>query len=157
MNVLNEYLRLAFCMRSEPFSLNRYQHYYLPSLERLLPWRSTQLPFICESWQDVFNHVYCRSVIYYDNLIQRHPRLLTKSDHFSECYDGNTVYLSLNAVRPDRWAERDVEAILAEKGDPRIIMYSRVVENSVAVKTHYSFPTMAVHMAENTRLLETLA
>jgi len=43
--------------------------------------------------------------------------------------------LSLNAVRPDRFAERDVETILAEKGDPRICMYSRVAENVVAVKT----------------------
>ena len=157
MNALNEYVRLANRMRSEPFSLSRYQHVYLPALERLLPWRSTQLPFVCESWQDVFNHFFCRCVIYNDNLIQRHPRLIIKSEHFSEYYDGNKDFMMLNAVRPDIWSERDVKDILAERNDPNSCLYSRVVEQAVAVKTQYCFPTMAVHMAENTQLLEAQA
>ena len=104
--------------------------------------KSTQLPFVCDSWQDVFNHFFCRCVIYNDNLIQRHPRLIIKSEHFSEYYDGNKVFMMLNAVRPDIWSERDVKDILAERNDPNSCLYSRVVEQAVAVKTQYCFPTI---------------
>ena len=157
MSALTEFLRIVSCMRNEPFSLNRYQEVFLPSLERLLPWRSTRLPSSCESWQDVANQFFCRCVIYNDNLIQRHPRLLNKCEHFSEIYDGNHVYMTLNAVRPDIWSEQAVELIMAEKSNPSGIMYSRVVEHAVALKVQYVFPTMSAHLSENTHLLEVQA
>ena len=155
MSALFEYLRISSRMKNETFSLSLYHEVFEPALACLLPLKSTRMPYQCDSWKDVLCNFYVRVVIYNDNLILKNPRLISKIDQFSEIYDGNRVLMTLNALRPDSWTEHAVELILSEQSGPRgHEMYSRIVDQPIAMKVEFSFPTMQAHLAENTRLLE---